>query len=162
MVHQKLELEFGPNVNIITGANGSGKSAILQGIVIALGGDMISGLIHEELRETNDGTVQQTLIELQDELVGALTVMADQFGKVFVPCVVGNHGRMKMKPHAKHRAFESFEWNLYQQLERYFAKDPRFTFMIPDGPDVRFDVLGHRFMLTHGDRMSGGHALVIS
>ena len=132
------------------------------GIVIALGGDMISGLIHEDLRETNDGTVQQTLIELQDELVGALTVMADQFGKVFVPCVVGNHGRMKMKPHAKHRAFESFEWNLYQQLERYFAKDPRFTFMIPDGPDVRFDVLGHRFMLTHGDALGtkGGDGMI--
>ena len=40
MVHQKLELEFGPNVNIITGANGSGKSAILQGLVIALGNSM--------------------------------------------------------------------------------------------------------------------------
>lgn len=37
MVHQELEIEFGGNVNIITGANGSGKSAILQALVIALG-----------------------------------------------------------------------------------------------------------------------------
>ncbi len=37
MVHQKLELVFGSHVNMITGVNGSGKSAILQAIVLALG-----------------------------------------------------------------------------------------------------------------------------
>ncbi len=37
MVHQRLELDFGPRVNMITGVNGSGKSALLQAIVLALG-----------------------------------------------------------------------------------------------------------------------------
>lgn len=132
------------------------------GIVVALGGDMISGNIHEELRETNDGTVQQTLIELQDEIGAALLRMADLFGKVFVPCVVGNHGRATMKPRAKHRAFENYEWTLYQQLERFFKKDKRFQFYIPDGPDAAFSVLGHRFLLTHGDALGvkGGDGLI--
>lgn len=134
----------------------------IPGIVVILGGDMISGNIHEELRETNEGTVQECLIELQDELTAALQVMADRFGRVHVPCVVGNHGRTTMKPRAKGKAFENYEWNLYQQLERFFRNDNRFTFQIPDGPDCSFTVLGHRFMLTHGDTLGvkGGDGII--
>lgn len=134
------------------------------GIVVCLGGDMISGNIHEELRETNEGTVQQILFWLQDTLAAALTRMADEFGQVFVPCVVGNHGRMKHKPHAKHRAFENYEWSLYQQLERHFKVkgDTRVRFYIPDGPDAFFNVLGHRILLTHGDALGvkGGDGII--
>ncbi len=134
------------------------------GIVICLGGDMISGNIHEELRETNDGTIQQTLIELQDQIAAALTTIADTgaFPKIYVPCVVGNHGRMKIKPHAKNRTFESFEWNLYQQLERHFINDKRFKFFIPGETDAHFTVLGHRFLLTHGDTLGvrGGDGII--
>ena len=132
------------------------------GIVVCLGGDMISGNIHEELRETNDGHVQQSLIELQDELVAALLIIADKFGKVFVPCVVGNHGRTTMKPRAKGRVFENYEWNLYCQLERYFRNDKRFHFVVPGETDVHFSVLGHRFLLTHGDTLGvrGGDGII--
>lgn len=134
----------------------------LPGIVVCLGGDMISGNIHEELRETNEGAIQQSILEVQDQIASALTKMADEFGKVFVPCVVGNHGRMTRKPPMKHRAFESFEWNIYQQLERYFRNDPRFQFMIPDGADALFSVYGHRFLLTHGDALGvkGGDGII--
>src|SRR6185437_9160431 len=38
------------------------------GIVVCLGGDMMTGTIHEELANTNDGDVNQTLMELQDYL----------------------------------------------------------------------------------------------
>lgn len=132
------------------------------GIVICLGGDMMSGQIHEELRETNWATVNETLIQLQDELTGVLTHMAKEFGHVQVLGVVGNHGRMTMKPRAKNRAFENFEWGLYQQLERHFSRDKRFDFHIPEGPDAFFSVLGHRIMLTHGDALGvkGGDGLI--
>ncbi|KFM69730.1 Structural maintenance of chromosomes protein 6, partial [Stegodyphus mimosarum] len=38
MCHDNLKFEFGPHVNFIIGVNGSGKSAILTGIILALGG----------------------------------------------------------------------------------------------------------------------------
>ena len=38
------------------------------GIVVPLGGDMISGSIHDELIETNDGTSIEHVIELVDVL----------------------------------------------------------------------------------------------
>ena len=132
------------------------------GIVVVLGGDMISGGIHEELRETNEGPLQVTLLEVQEQLIAALTVMADTYGKVFVPCVVGNHGRMTHKPRAKHRVFESYEWNLYCQLERHFKNDKRVQFLIPSEADAHFSVAGHRFMLTHGDALGvkGGDGII--
>ena len=132
------------------------------GIVVCLGGDFISGNIHEELRETNDGPVQQSILEVQEQLIGAINSMADVFGKVFVPCVVGNHGRTTVKPRAKHRVYESYEWNIYCQLERWFAKDARITFHVPSETDAHFRIYGHRFMLTHGDTLGvkGGDGII--
>ena len=37
MNHSQLKLELDPGVNVITGDNGSGKSSLLQAIVLALG-----------------------------------------------------------------------------------------------------------------------------
>ena len=37
MCHRYLEVNFGPNMNFITGLNGSGKSAVLTAIMVGLG-----------------------------------------------------------------------------------------------------------------------------
>lgn len=132
------------------------------GIVVALGGDIIGGAIHDELANTNEGYVQQALLEVQEQLIAGLTLLADKFGKVFVPCVVGNHGRTTLKPRAKGRVYESYEWNLYCQLELYFRNDKRIQFQIPGETDAYFTVLGHRFLLTHGDTLGvkGGDGII--
>jgi hypothetical protein len=38
MCHSRFEVEFSPYVNFIHGSNGSGKSAVLNGIIVGLGG----------------------------------------------------------------------------------------------------------------------------
>ena len=127
-----------------------------DGIVCPLGGDLLSGNIHEELQQTNEAPIQQSMIVLEEILIEGLGALADEFGKVHVPCVVGNHGRMTRKPQAKNRALESFEWPIYQRLAAHFRKDSRLTFDIPDGPDAFFNIYGTRFCLTHGDQFRGG------
>lgn len=132
------------------------------GIVVCLGGDMISGDIHEELQDTNDDYLLSSLMDIQDVLAASLLRLADVFGRVFVPCVVGNHGRSTKKPRMKGRVYTSFEWNLYCQLERFFRDDPRIQFFIPNETDAHFTVLGHRFCLTHGDSLGvkGGDGII--
>ncbi len=88
--------------------------------------------------------------------------MADTFGQVFVPCVVGNHGRTTMKPRMKGRVYTNYEWNLYSQLERYFRNDKRIHIFVPGETDAYFTVAGHRFLLTHGDSLGvrGGDGII--
>ena len=132
------------------------------GIVLALGGDMITGGIHEDLRETNDGPVTLSVVEVEENLIGLITMLADNFGKVFVPCVPGNHGRTTLKPRAKNRVFDSWEWVIYQHLEQWFQDDPRVTIHVPNEVDAHFAIYGHRFMLTHGDTLGvrGGDGII--
>jgi predicted phosphodiesterase len=132
------------------------------GAVVCLGGDMLSGDIHEELFATNDRTTQQCINDLTDLLAAALERVADTFGKVFVPCVVGNHGRSSRKPRMKGRVYTSHEWNIYCSLERHFRRDGRIQFLIPGETDAYFKVYGHRFLLTHGDSLGvkGGDGII--
>lgn len=130
------------------------------GIVFALGGDMVSGDIHDELKETNDIPLIPAVIDLYGVLIWCIETLADSFGRVFVPCVTGNHGRNTMKIRAKDRVFTSFDWMLYALLEKHFATDKRITFMVPEGPDAYYKIYEHRYLLTHGDQFRGGDGMI--
>lgn len=140
----------------------SGRRPVYPGVWVNLGGDMISGKIHEELRETNWGTVEEQAYDVGGALAGALTAMADEFGEVNVIGIVGNHGRNAIKPRSKTKVRENREWGIYKSLERQFESDKRFTFHIPDGPDFLFSIYGHRFFVTHGDTLGtkGGDGII--
>jgi hypothetical protein len=132
------------------------------GCIVCLGGDMITGDIHEELLATNDRTPQQSVNDLTDVLAGCLETMAGKFGRLFVPCVVGNHGRSTRKPRMKGRVYTSIEWLIYCNLERHFKKSKHIQFMIPGETDAYFSVFGHRYLLTHGDSLGvkGGDGII--
>lgn len=135
-------------------------SAQYPGIVLALGGDMVTGDIHEELTATNEREIMPTLIDLWGSLAWVIETLADKFGQVFVPCVGGNHGRATHKIRAKGRNFTSFDWLLYQFLAKRFEADTRVKFLIPDGPDAHYSIFGHRYLLTHGDQFRGGDGMI--
>lgn len=130
------------------------------GIVIPLGGDMVSGDIHEELAESNEMHTIPTVLDLHTQLVGLITAAADRYGRVFCPCVSGNHGRNTKKIRSKDRNHTSFDWLLYQLLAKTFANDKRITFYIPDGSDASFTIYGTRYLLTHGDQFRGGDSMI--
>lgn len=130
------------------------------GLVLNLGGDMLTGDIHEELTATNDAPMMPSLLDLFGVLRWALTTLADEFGHLFIVCVAGNHGRNTKKPRAKDRAFTNFDWLLYQFLHRAFEGDKRMQFFIPDGPDALYSVAGHKYLLTHGDSFRGGDGII--
>lgn len=132
------------------------------GIVINLLGDMVSGALHAELLKTDEEEVIPSALRVRDILVWALGVFADEFGKVYVPCTSGNHGRNTMKPQFKRTVFENFDWLIYQLLARYYEKDRRITFAIPDSNEVSYRVYGLRFLAMHGDMLGvkGGDGII--
>lgn len=130
------------------------------GIVVPLGGDLISGSIHDELAASNELNTMPTLIDLYGNLVPAIRLMADTFGNVFLPCVSGNHDRDTKKIWSKDRNHTSFGWLLYQFLAAAFADDKRVTFYIPDGADALYRIFSTRYLLTHGDQFRGGDGII--
>lgn len=132
------------------------------GAVVCLGGDMITGAIHEELAQTNDGSVQQSVLEVEEMLIEALEHMAKAFGRLVVSCVVGNHARGTPKPRFKNHVVMSHEWSIYCRLEKWFQRDKRIQFIIPEGSDAYFSVCGHRYLHTHGDMLGvkGGDGII--
>lgn len=127
-----------------------------DGCVLMLGGDIFSGDIHEELAQTNEDTMLGSLLYWSEQIAASIDLLADEFGKVHVSSVVGNHGRMSRKPRAKLRVKTNFDWLLAKMVEKHFSKDKRVTFDIPEGTDVLIKVYDWGHLLTHGDQTSGG------
>lgn len=135
------------------------------GIIIPLGGDNIGGENHEELMRTNDLTPIRAIYFLSDILCAGLEKMASKFGKVYVPAVVGNHGRTTRKPPYKDIADLNFDYALYLSLIKYFAKTKQSKWIHIDAPetaDCHFQSYGVRYMLTHGDNLGvkGGDGII--
>jgi len=126
-----------------------------DGVVLMLAGDTFSGNIHEELKETNAALLFQSLLYWVEQLLGALQMLAEEFGKVHVVAVPGNHGRQTRKPRFKGRAGDNIDWLLAKLLERDCKHDSRFSFQIPDSFDAWFQVYGRGQLLYHGETGGG-------
>lgn len=125
-----------------------------DGAVVMLGGDLFSGNLHD-LAETNEDTQFGSLLYWSEQLAAALQLIADEFGRLHVPVVVGNHGRMTHKPRTKLRARDNLDYLLGHMLARQLRSDS-ITFDIPDGTDAWVPVYGVTHLLTHGDQTTGG------
>lgn len=130
-----------------------------EGFNLFLGGDLLSGIIHEELRETNEAVITESIVSVVEPLEAGIALLAEQFGKVHVSSVVGNHGRNTRKPRAKNRATDSFDWLVAKMVERGLKHDPRITFNISRAADTHVKVYNHKYCLTHGDQFQGGSGI---
>lgn len=127
-----------------------------EGIVVALGGDIITGAIHEELTETNHATVPETIVHWAPIIASGLKRLADEYGKVIVPCVDGNHDRTHKKIRYKKRGVSSFAWIIYHSIAWLCADDPRIVFSITKSAEQIVPVYNTKFLLTHGDAFRSG------
>ena len=130
-----------------------------EGSAIFATGDLLSGDIHEELQQTNEATLYESAIHWTEQLVAALGMFADEFGKLHVAAVVGNHGRNTRKPRYKKRAQSNIEWLIWKIIARHFAPDPRVTVQVADSMDLKVRLYGTNFLLTHGDQFGGGQGI---
>jgi hypothetical protein len=130
------------------------------GLVVAVGGDMFSGDIHEELSVTNENDIMPLFVDLHGIMVWFFDTLIKQFGKVYVPWVTGNHSRTTRKPRTKNRNYTNFDWLLGTLLERHYDGDSRIQFNVGAGPDVPYQVYSHKYLLTHGDQFRGGDGII--
>jgi hypothetical protein len=128
-------------------------------IVVGLGGDMVTGNIHDELRRTNQEPIFPVILDLVDIFQGVIKSLKKRFGKVFVPCVVGNHGRLDKKPTCKKGVQDNFDWLFYKMLEFSFSDDKNVIFQVSESFLNRYVIHDTRYMQTHGDQFRFGQGI---
>lgn len=129
------------------------------GLCLPLGGDMFSGNIHEELKQTNEGTLCESILYWISPMVAGIKLLAEEYGKLYIPCVVGNHTRLTRKPINKGRVRDNIDWLFYQLLARELSSDKRIQFDIAESPDLNYKLYQTRYCLTHGDQFRGGSGI---
>lgn len=123
-----------------------------DGIVLALGGDMVSGDIHEELQQTNELSTFDTIMWLAPRLLAGVSMFAEEFPNVHVVSVPGNHGRDSKVPRYKGRSAHNAD-TMLSRIVAFKGVGDKVTFDIPDSFDTDFKVYGFGFSLEHGDNM---------
>lgn len=152
---RRLKTLFANSIEVATQHINAGD---YPGVVLALGGDMVSGDIHDELRETNVMTPLEAVLDLFDHLVAGINEYVRYFGRVFIPCTYGNHGRTTHKVRHKRTAETNYDWLLSCMLEKHYrAQDHKgVKVLVPAAPDTEFRIYDTSYLLTHGDRLGGG------
>lgn len=130
-----------------------------EGLSLMLGGDLLSGEIHDELRETNAESTVESVVGVMEVLIAGVGLLADHFGRVDINCVAGNHGRRTRKPRSKRRSADNYDTLVYRLMARELAGDSRVTIRVAEAADLRFEVYGTKYCLTHGDQFKGGSGI---
>lgn len=128
--------------------------------VIWLGGDLITGFIHEELVEGNSLSPLNACAWVMAEIEKMIRFVLKEtdLERIIVPCNYGNHGRTTIKPRIATGASNSYEVFMYHQLAHRFKGEPRVQFQIATGEHLYLEIHGKIARFQHGDavRYAGG------
>ena len=129
--------------------------------VLCINGDMVSGDIHDELRETNDGGLRDQCDRCVGALLPGVRAMAKATpGILHVICIGGNHGRLTHKQQIKNGSQHSVEHiGVYDPLRRQLGDmGGKIAWHIPPAERFIIDVHGYRVSQQHGTmiRSAGG------
>lgn len=132
--------------------------------LLVIDGDMFSGDIHDELRETNaaGGLRAQADRCLGALITGVRAMAADTPGVLHVVCIGGNHGRLTKKQQIKNGTAHSAEHiGVYDPLRRIVGEahgKTQIAWHIPPAERHIIEVHGWRVSTQHGTmiRSQGG------
>lgn len=128
----------------------------IKNLVIACAGDLIGGIIHDEIIRTSDLTAVQAVIKLAEYLSKKIRYLTKYFKSIRFYGVVGNHGRiLGPKPFYNGYAVWNWETLIYTWMQTRLEGVVT-TFAYPESPFVIFDSMGKKFLLAHGHTFGGG------
>lgn len=120
-------------------------------LVIGANGDFVSGTIHELERHTDAPHIVAAVYGCAHVFAQAVRELSTAFPRVEVFCTAGNHGRLpdarRMQQKDPTRNWDSLIYLIARDLLRE-AKHIRW--FIPNSYSVAFDIVGWRFLQTHG------------
>jgi hypothetical protein len=123
-----------------------------------IGGDLASGHIHDELKETTSGTPIESMLWLRSRLVAGIDMLLEDKKLEMLDAVgsYGNHGRDTKKPMRARGAAHSYEWLLYQWLASHYAGNKRVRFHASPSAHQYAQVYDWHLHFHHGDEVNYG------
>lgn len=114
-------------------------------------GDMVTGDIHDELRETNEIVVSDAAVRLGYYMADfVIEELVPLYETIEIDAVVGNHGRTTKKPEFK-SATKNWDWIAYKVMELRLAAYPSVAVRLPTGFEAVVKVYDKNVLLFHGD-----------
>lgn len=129
-----------------------------DGVVLGLGGDLVTGDLHDELSQTNECSNYEAIYWLVPRLCEGIEQLRKEFRRVKVASAPGNHGRDAKIPRYKRRSAHNADTLIAKLIAREFARVPDVAFEIPESLDTSFPIYGFDFSLEHGDELAKGFA----
>jgi len=126
-------------------------------LCIWLGGDMISGYIHDELIENNNLSPLEAIRYAKRLLISLIEYLLLKTPyNLILPCSIGNHSRTtkKMQPSTGYK--NNYEYMMYMDMQDYFQRNKRVKFHIPISDDCYITIFNKVNRFFHGDAIKYG------
>jgi hypothetical protein len=123
-------------------------------VVLWLGGDLMTGFIHEDLAESNFLSPTEEVLFAQDLCLQVIESISRHPGikRVEVPTSWGNHGRTTPDRRINTAWKQSYEWMLYQQIAKVYAGSDKVVVHAGKDEISRLKVLNTTLGFNHGDQ----------
>jgi len=118
-------------------------------------GDNISGMIHDELAETNILPIGRQVVLAAHLLSLGIRDLAAHIPKVIFIGVPGNHPRLYRKPRYKNKVADNFDTLVYEQIALECSRLRNVEVRISQSFFHLQDIRGYKFWFAHGDNIRG-------
>jgi hypothetical protein len=133
------------------------RDVSINDMVLWLGGDFISGYIHDELIENNQLSPLEAIRAAKKMIRSGIDfILQNTKLNLIIPCSVGNHGRNTKKMHISTSYKTNYEFMMYCDLQDFYQTNKRVKFHINKSDDCYVEVLGRINRFFHGEQIKYG------
>ena len=128
-------------------------------MVLWLGGDFITGHIHDENKSLCSLTPIEAVLWVEDRIYSMIKFLLDEggFKQITIPCSCGNHARTTDRKNIANQSITSYEWAIYNHLSRQFKNDPRVKFVLTPSYHCIVELFDkYKIRFHHGDAIKFG------
>lgn len=140
-------------VNLLKIIKKERQDVIIDKLILWLGGDLITGYIHDEFIEENYMSPTEAILFAQEIFYSGIDFLVNHgdFKEIIIPCSFGNHGRTNVKKKVSSSYKNSYEWLMYHTLSQFFENEDRVKFKIVNSYFNYIDIYGKTLRFSHGD-----------
>lgn len=127
----------------------------IKRVAVAVLGDMITGHLHDDQKESNFLSPTEALMFARDHLHSVIDTVREEADveAVDVYSCWGNHGRTSPKPRVATGSKQSYEWLLYEWMKKDYESVSNVSWKNTDGYFNLAEIEGKRVRFHHGDSL---------